>query len=93
MNHKQMKKETEWLQDAILSDRDKYSLGHATEDAFKFAKDWRAIRGNDREAALFLACELLKDAGMECHAHKILSHWFGEDAESIIKLNKECAIS
>jgi hypothetical protein len=93
MKTEQMKKETDWLQDSVLSDRDQYSRGHTTEDAFQFAKDWRAIRGNDREAALFLACELLKDAGLDRHVHLILSHWFGEDAESIIKLNEECVIS
>jgi len=81
----QIQKETDLLQDQILSDRDKYSRGHATEDAFRFCKDWQRIRAYDREAALFLAVEILKDAGFNRIAHLALLHYFDDDAEKILK--------
>ena len=88
-NMEQIKMETETLQWQVLGDRDKYSSGHASEDAQKFAKEWSDIRSNDREAAIFLAVEILKDSGLEIMAHKILSHWFGpEEVEKILSLQE-----
>jgi len=93
-NIEQLKMEVETLQWNVLGDRDKYSRGHASEDAQKFAKDWSDIRSNDREAAVFLAVEILKDAGLEVMCHKILSHWFGpEEVEKILSLQEESTIS
>jgi hypothetical protein len=83
----QIEKETDALQWEIFpyADRDKYSKAHAIEDANQFASDWQKIRGGDREASLFLAVEILKDAGLTNHAHMALLRWFGSDADQILK--------
>jgi hypothetical protein len=85
--HKQILDETELLQDQILPSgrRDRYSQGHAMNDAYRTCKDWQRIRAHDREAALFLAVEILKDAELHTLAHFALLKWFDDDADKILK--------
>jgi len=89
-SHNQIVEETDILQDQVFPSgrRDRYSAGHAMNDAFQICKDWQKIRAHDREAALFLAIEILKDADFHALAHFALLKYFDDDADTILKQHK-----